>query len=228
MSPKVTPEHSEARRQQILLAACICMSKKGFRQTSMQEICRTAKLSPGAVYTYFKSKEDILRTLAAEGVEYSSQLLADMATAKELRPAIRRFFEFLRECDRQNESQIPEELDLQRLKVGLWAEAVQDPKIGKLVEKQAEAFTKPATTLVRRAQRNGEVRRGIDPKSVTHVLGSLWEGLTLQRALDPDMDPDRYMEAVYALIDGTLWEGEKKAAPKKKTKKKSKSKRSKA
>jgi AcrR family transcriptional regulator len=210
--PKVTPEHSEARRQQILLAACICMSKRGFRQTSMQEICRTAGLSPGAVYGYFRSKEGILRTLAEQGLRHSADLLADLEEARELRPAIRRIIEFLRECDRINEEHAPEGLDVNRLRVGMWAEAVQEPKIGEIFEEQSEAFMKRATTVVRRAQRSGEVRRGIDPKSVSRVIGALWEGLTLQRALEPQMDVDRYLEAMFALIDGTLWgEKEKKA-----------------
>jgi AcrR family transcriptional regulator len=216
--PKVTAEHSEARRQQILLAACICMSKKGFRQTSMKEICRTAKLSPGAVYGYFKSKEDILRTLAEQGVQHSAELLADLDSAQELRPTIPRIIEFLRDCDRLNEQHIPEDLDLCKLKVGLWAEAVQDPKIGELVEEQGEVFMKRMTTLVRRAQRNGEVRRGIDPRSVAYLIASLWEGLTLWRAMEPELDADRYVEALFALVDGSLWEQDKKKTKKKRSK----------
>ena len=222
--PKVTAEHSEARRQQILLAACICMSKKGFRQTSMKEICRTAELSPGAVYGYFKSKDDILRTLAEDGVRHSKELLDDLDQAQELRPTMRRVIELLRACDRQNEEQAGELLDFARLKVGFWAEAVQDPKILELVEGQSDLYFSRLTTLVRRAQRSGEVRREFDAKSVAHVFVSLWEGLTLQRALEPDMDADRYMEAMFALTDGTLWGGTKKTTTKKTTKKKTKKK----
>ena len=52
--------HLEARRQQILDAAEACFSRQGFHQTSMQAICSEAGLSPGAVYRYFSSKEDII------------------------------------------------------------------------------------------------------------------------------------------------------------------------
>ena len=58
--PKVTEAHLEARHQQILNAAGACFSRQGFHQTSMQDICREAELSPGAVYRYFSSKEDII------------------------------------------------------------------------------------------------------------------------------------------------------------------------
>jgi AcrR family transcriptional regulator len=60
MAPKVTEAHVEARREQILEAAAACFSRKGFHQTTMQDICEAAQLSPGAVYTYFPSKESII------------------------------------------------------------------------------------------------------------------------------------------------------------------------
>ena len=58
--PKVTQAHLEARRQQILDAAFGCFARQGFHQTTMQDICREAELSPGAVYRYFDSKEAII------------------------------------------------------------------------------------------------------------------------------------------------------------------------
>ena len=58
--PKVNEAHIEARRQQILEAANACFSKQGFHQTSVQDICREAELSPGAAHRYFPSKEHII------------------------------------------------------------------------------------------------------------------------------------------------------------------------
>ena len=64
--PKVTDAHLEARRQQILDAASACFARQGFHQTTMQDICRKAELSPGAVYRYFASKEDIIAASCQE------------------------------------------------------------------------------------------------------------------------------------------------------------------
>ena len=58
--PKVTDAHIAARRQQIIEAARACFSRQGFHQTSVQDICKEAGLSPGAVYGYFPSKEHII------------------------------------------------------------------------------------------------------------------------------------------------------------------------
>ena len=52
--PKVTEAHLEARRQQIVNAAFACFSLNGFHQSTMQDICQEAHLSPGAVYRHFQ------------------------------------------------------------------------------------------------------------------------------------------------------------------------------
>src|SRR3954462_3215845 len=58
--PKVTEEHVDARRRQILSAALRCFARAGFHRTTMQDIFREADLSPGAVYSYFKGKDELI------------------------------------------------------------------------------------------------------------------------------------------------------------------------
>ena len=62
--PKVLPQYLETRRQQIIDAAAACFARSGFHRTTMQDICNEAELSPGAVYRYFQSKEDIIQACA--------------------------------------------------------------------------------------------------------------------------------------------------------------------
>src|SRR3990172_4897582 len=64
--PKVTEAHVEARKQQILEAAIRCFGRQGFHKTTMQDICTEATLSPGALYHYFPSKEEIIEAMVAE------------------------------------------------------------------------------------------------------------------------------------------------------------------
>ena len=64
--PKVSEEHLEARKQQIVHAAFLCFSSKGFHPTMMQDICAEAELSAGAVHRYFSSKEAIIASACDE------------------------------------------------------------------------------------------------------------------------------------------------------------------
>ena len=50
-----------------MCAAIACFTRKGFHQTTMDDICEGAGLSPGAVYRYFASKDEIIQTTVREG-----------------------------------------------------------------------------------------------------------------------------------------------------------------
>jgi AcrR family transcriptional regulator len=69
--PRVSEAHLAARRRQIIDAARVCFLRNGFHQTSMQDVIAEAGISVGAVYRYFKGKNDIIDAIAAE---YSDQI----------------------------------------------------------------------------------------------------------------------------------------------------------
>ncbi|MGL4673261.1 MAG: TetR/AcrR family transcriptional regulator, partial [Wohlfahrtiimonas sp.] len=50
--------------QHILDAAVVCFAKKGFHSTTTAEICREAGMSPGHVFHYFSSKQEIIEAIA--------------------------------------------------------------------------------------------------------------------------------------------------------------------
>src|SRR5690606_9142608 len=54
------------RRAQILDAAKRCFLERGFRQTTIEEICAEAGVSPGALYRYFDSKAEIVAAIARD------------------------------------------------------------------------------------------------------------------------------------------------------------------
>jgi TetR/AcrR family transcriptional regulator, transcriptional repressor of aconitase len=56
--PKVSQNHLDARRQQILAAAIECFCRQGFHPTTMQDIIKESGLSSGAIYTYLPVKRN--------------------------------------------------------------------------------------------------------------------------------------------------------------------------
>ena len=49
---------------------------------------------------------------------------------------------------------------------------MEDDEIRELFEKQSSEFTKRMTTVVRRGQRSGEVRKGFSPEAVAAVISA--------------------------------------------------------
>ena len=64
--PKVSDEHMEGRRRQIIDAAIACFARDGFHRATMQDICAEARLSPGAIYRHFPGKDAIVEAIADE------------------------------------------------------------------------------------------------------------------------------------------------------------------
>ena len=75
--PRISPEKLEERRQQIRAAAARCFARKGIQATTMREIFAEAGLSAGAVYNYYKTKDELI----ADGITASTAESADAITA---------------------------------------------------------------------------------------------------------------------------------------------------
>lgn len=65
----------ENRKSQILDTARALLLEKGLNATSINSIARRAELSVGAIYFYYKSKEDLYAALQVEGLELLNQTI---------------------------------------------------------------------------------------------------------------------------------------------------------
>ncbi len=58
-----TPKVVEDRRDQIIEAAMRVFAQKGFTRATNKDIAREAGITPGLIYYYFESKEDLLKSI---------------------------------------------------------------------------------------------------------------------------------------------------------------------
>jgi AcrR family transcriptional regulator len=65
--PKISPEAARDRRANIVSAAKRCFMRDGIH-ISVDDICAEAGVSKGALYGYFKSKEEVIQAIADEHV----------------------------------------------------------------------------------------------------------------------------------------------------------------
>jgi AcrR family transcriptional regulator len=180
--PKVSEEHLAARRRQILDAALVRFSRSGFHQTSMQEIFEESGLSPGAVYRYFKSKEEIVQAIAME-------TLGGFAAAVEAGPP----GEPEEVLGRLLDAIDAVELRDQRLQLALqiWGEALFNPRVAALVRQAVD----------RLQERIAAELRIPDAEAAARVLVALAQGSVVQRDLyGADFDPDEFRAAALALL----------------------------
>jgi AcrR family transcriptional regulator len=197
--PKVTEAHVEARRSQILDAACKCFSDKGFHQTTVRDICDRAGLSAGAVYGYFKSKDEILEAVGELGRENTRAALG-LSQVHEAEPPS--LTEIIGNVMGFVDSEMIRESA--RLDVRMWGEALHTPQLRKLFLAAGANLIEPLAQSVRRGQEQGEIAAGLDPEAVARVCVALALGFTVQAAMDPEGDLSRCPAVVAALLDGSF------------------------
>jgi AcrR family transcriptional regulator len=71
-------KEKEQRKRTILKAAQKLFFKKGFKAVTVENIAKQAKLSKGAVYLYFKSKEEIYAQILLNDIEKFNEKVFDV------------------------------------------------------------------------------------------------------------------------------------------------------
>ena len=196
--PKVSSEHLEARRQQILDAALTCFDRAGFHGASMQDIFQEAGLSTGAVYHYFSSKEDIIEALAEQRHAKEAALIYEALQVEDARAALHRladlYFGWLVDQDEQRR---------RRLGVQIWAEAVHNERLRAVVRAGADQ-RRLVAGLLQRAKRQNLLDPAVDPEAMTHVYLALFQGFLIQQAWQPDVEVEPYLRQLHSMIDSTV------------------------
>ena len=185
--PKVSEQHAEQRRRQILDAALACFAREGFHRTTMQDIFREADLSPGAVYTYFFGKDDLVRAIADEGLALARRTLEGLDERTRAEEALDRMLAAFTRLDADGQLFL-------RTAIQLWGEALRDPKVMALLRRSIDHDIETLGRLF------GEPH--------ARVTIALFHGLMLQRTWYPEMDVAAFSAAARALVASTAAVGE--------------------
>jgi len=200
--PKVTVEHLNARRAQIMEAARVCFGRRGFARSTIQDICKEAGLSPGAIYRYFKSKDDIVFAIGDESREMVLAMIEEMKgrhTALEILNLIgERFFGLLAQPAADPAILVYPEL---------WAETLRNAEMREHALRSLGAWRDALATLIEKGQAEGIFDREIDPKACAMVLIATFEGLQLQLVRNPELvDARRFYDTMRGLIWREAWD----------------------
>jgi AcrR family transcriptional regulator len=208
--PKVTEEYLETRRQAILTAAISCFTNKGFHQTTMDDICEEAKLSPGAVYRYFTSKEEIIQTAVREGPGLNLLGWIDQEAVR-FDDFLETMGMFTRLFYQRYEEGEATELAM-KLRLRAWAEALQNPIVREEVLRRWEHHLALSEQMVRQAQELGQINPDLDPEAAARVIQAISDGFTLLWTIGPEFDIWKFREVEMAFYAGNFWIGEKISA----------------
>ncbi|GAB2965207.1 TetR/AcrR family transcriptional regulator [Streptomyces pseudoechinosporeus] len=181
---RVTQEHLDARRRQILDGAALCFARNGFHATSMQDVLKEVNLSAGAVYRYFSGKEELIS-----------------ATVTEVLARIREGFE---DAARQSPPPPPDELVgrvmgsviegkwavfdngelvYPRLIVQVWTEVLRNKELSAVIHDGYSSVRAAWTKIVQGYQEAGMMRADVPAESVARTMIAMAQGYVAQMAI---------------------------------------------
>jgi len=176
LSPKVTQQHVLETRARVLKAAEALFAKKGYYDTSMDDIVIHSGLSKGAIYGHFKSKEDLFVALhdamlarTLDGLR-STFAPEDSARAKLEKAADLVFESFIGKSREQ--CRIALEFDV----------AAPRMRSLQLRNNRFDVMRDFVTEIVKEGVERGEFRSDADPQSIALILVSVADGLALEYA----------------------------------------------
>ncbi len=179
-----TPRVVENRKDQILEAALEVFAAKGFDRATNRDIALAAGITPGLIYHYFKSKQDLLW----EAIEKHSPL----KVIRSITPAMLRMSPeaFLRLVVRQVLAVLENKKFITMIKVFL-PEAMHKGMLAPAVFSAMNEATSFLEGYFRKKMRSGELANG-DPALTSHLLLGGLIDLVLRRQVIRDAGVSKF------------------------------------
>lgn len=185
----------QARRQQILDAACDQVRRSGFHGASMAQIAKAATLSVGQIYRYFANKQAIIAAIVDQDLAEMREKFAEL----ERRPG--RLVDTLL-------SQVDEAVDrcFDRRRASLVLEVLAEASRNARVAAVVRAADDQERALVGHLMSGGDVsgERDLDREARTEVVMALFDGLVMRGVHHPQADRAAIARVIKELLEGLL------------------------
>lgn len=189
--PKLKPDTQRARREHILDAAELSFARSGFHRCTMQDICREAGISPGALYVYFESKESLIAGIVERDRAKLASELSALADAPDL-------LEALAALGSHYASEQPRHKRILTIDIG--CESTRNAAVGEIY-RSVDSFCKQSfERLFERAKAEGRIASPLEPKLLAETIAIIGDGMFWRRATDPNFDAKRLMPIIIGLV----------------------------
>jgi len=196
--PKVPAAYIEARRESIIEAARRAFVRKGTEATTMADIARESGLTPGALYRYFPTKDDLIKTCFHEAMGEVSRRWMEQADAAidpldDLAELSLLTFARLEEPEEWTNSIIHLEHDLAIAREGN-EKALADWRA------ERESITAKIEARLAASQQQGKLSSTLDTRLLAEAMLSFYWGARLVRILEPNANTTGQLDQLLTLV----------------------------
>lgn len=181
-------------RQRIHQATLTCFQSTGIQGVSMADIIRESGLSAGAIYGYYKSKDEVIRATAKHLIGTRLDLVDEVASRRPVPPIV--------EMVRTMVTALPTGVEDRGLLLELWSLASRERLLGSMVDESGAALLAAIArylTALALDRGVGEEQAQQWGRATAPAVGGLCQGFIVQRAIFGPDNADRYLAAVASL-----------------------------
>ncbi|CAN1723156.1 TetR/AcrR family transcriptional regulator, repressor for uid operon [Hyphomicrobium sp. 1Nfss2.1] len=193
--PKLKPATQRARREHVLDAAEACFARAGFHRTTMQDICKEAAISPGALYVYFASKEDLIAGIAERDRSEFAERFAELSSTPD-------FMRALSDIGQHYFAEEPRQKQTMCIEIAL--ESTRNPRVGEIYRSIDRYVEENFEKLFFKLAEEGRIAPQLDIPTLTKLFSIIGDGLFMRRAVDPNFDAETLVPAAVKLIGAML------------------------
>jgi hypothetical protein len=193
---KARQVRSASTIERILDAALVTFRAEGFRGAGIAAICKAAGISPGNLYHYFDSKEDIVAAIVARDRALLTRTVAGLIARDDPVEAI--IAAIIAEP-------VPGEFGLDPvMTTEIYAEASRNPVVARIVQDFARQTHAEVVAMLAMLRDRGLVAKETDLAAVAGLLMALVDGILTRRLADRESDPAALADPLRVAIGAVL------------------------
>jgi AcrR family transcriptional regulator len=173
--PKVVPGYKEEAKQRIIQAALDVYSEKGYHEATMEDIAQKLGVTKGALYLYFKSKDELLNVIIKRW-DRSIRNILPSSEAEGIVKSMESMFDHIAE----------DPIDRLGFSFELISEASRNPSTRKILSKAYERNLRSVTEFLRRQSSSSSAPNVLNIELQSRSLVALQFGLMASLILGID------------------------------------------
>ncbi len=179
MSPKVSQEHKEQRRTELLTAAKTVFIKNGYERTTMKHVMDEAKVSRGGLYQYFSNKEDLYEAILEEQLKQANE-----AQLQSLTEQNESYWDMLLSLFLGKEKQANDKMDpLAPTNLEFFITGRNDERRRKYAETRYNDANRLFNKVIQSGIKAGEFKPRFDSSVIARSIITYTDGLALQHSI---------------------------------------------
>ncbi|GAB2926806.1 TetR/AcrR family transcriptional regulator [Rhodococcus aerolatus] len=186
--PRVSQDHLDARRRQILDGARACFAAHGYEGATVRRLEESTGLSRGAIFHHFRDKEALFLALAQEEARRMADVVAEEGLVQVMRDVL---------AD-------PHDQEWMRTRLEVARRLRTDPEFRRRWSERSAALPEATSERLLRRRAEGRLRDDVDVDVLAGYLELVLEGLVSHLAMGL---PTTHLGAVLDLVEESVRPG---------------------